>query len=214
MIATRYSLPVIVLFTVALIPTVIHNYMGLTAKDNFSVNRIPVILDSFSSNPSKRLESWGKETFDCHDWIERIYTDDDGHVIRLFAGKSFDHKRLYHHPELALSYGNSMEKENIQLLEGTKIPVNVLRNINSPGLAAYVLWSDGQFIENPIQHQIKDTLKLLISPKKPMTLFYVSDNYSTRETPFEKTHAAKILTQAIQSIIKNNIAIHQVIDNK
>ncbi|HLP81298.1 MAG TPA: hypothetical protein VK141_04785 [Nitrosomonas sp.] len=75
MIATRYTLPVIVLLLVALIPTVIHNYMGLTAKDNFSVSRIPLILDSFSSQPSNRLKVWGKETFDCYDWIERKYTD-------------------------------------------------------------------------------------------------------------------------------------------
>ncbi|HLP81297.1 MAG TPA: hypothetical protein VK141_04780 [Nitrosomonas sp.] len=98
-----------------------------------------------------------------------------------------------------------MEREGIQFLEDTKIPVNVLRNANNPGLAAYALWYDGQFIENPIQHQIKDTLKLLISPKAPMTLLYVSDNYSTRESPFQKTHSAKILTLAIQSIVKNNI---------
>lgn len=203
MIATRYTLPVIALFLVALIPTVIHNYLGLTAEDNFSVNSIPTTLDSFTSKPSNRLAIWGKETFDCYDWMERMYTDKDGQVIRLFVGKSFDHKRLFHHPELALSYGKNMRKDGIQpLTEDGKIPVNVLRSPDNPELAAYVLWYDGQFIENPIQHQIKDTLKLLVSPKKPMTLFYVSDSYSDQDLPFQKTKSAQLLIKAIESAIK------------
>ena len=206
MIAPRYSLPVIALLLVALIPTVIHNYLGLQAKDDAPVESIPTTLDNFVSKPSSRLAIWGKETFNCHDWMERMYTDEDGHVVRLFVGKSFDHKRLYHHPELALSYGNNMVREGIQWLEGDqKIPVNVLRNNNKPGLAAYVLWYDGQFIENPIQHQIQDTLKLLISPKKPLILFYISDNDSNQSLNFKETNSAKLLLKAIDSYLKNLI---------
>ncbi|MDO8845986.1 hypothetical protein [Methylicorpusculum sp.] len=204
MIAPRYSLPVIGLLLVALIPTVIHNYLGLQAKDDAPVENIPTTLDNFVSKPSSRLAIWGKETFNCHDWMERMYTDETGQVIRLFVGKSFDHKRLYHHPELALSYGNNMVREGVQWLEGDqKIPVNVLRNNNKPGLAAYVLWYDGQFIENPIKHQIKDTLELLVSPKKPMTLFYVSDGYSQDKLPFQQTQSAGVLLKAIHKFVES-----------
>ncbi|MDO8938525.1 MAG: hypothetical protein Q7U98_05155 [Methylicorpusculum sp.] len=204
MIAPRYSLPVIGLLLVALIPTVIHNYLGLQAKDDAPVESIPTTLDNFVSKPSSRLAIWGKETFNCHDWMERMYTDETGQVIRLFVGKSFDHKRLYHHPELALSYGNNMVREGVQWLEGDqKIPVNVLRNNNNPGLAAYVLWYDGQFIENPIKHQIKDTLELLVSPKKPMTLFYVSDGYSQDKLPFQQTQSAGVLLKAIHKFVES-----------
>jgi hypothetical protein len=202
MIAPRYSIPVILLLLVALIPTVIHNYLGLQAKDDTPVENIPTTLDNFVSKPSSRLAIWGKETFNCHDWMERMYSDETGQIIRLFVGKSFDHKRLYHHPELALSYGNNMVREGVQWLEGDqKIPVNVLRNNNKPGLAAYVLWYDGQFIENPIQHQIKDTLNLLISPKKPLILFYISDNDSNQSLNFKETNSALLLKKAILSYI-------------
>jgi hypothetical protein len=204
MIAPRYSLPVIALLLVALIPTVIHNYLGLQAKDDAPVESIPTTLNNFVSKPSSRLAIWGQETFNCHDWMERMYTDENGQVIRLFVGKSFDHKRLYHHPELALSYGNNMVREGVQWLQGEqKIPVNVLRNNNKLGLAAYVLWYEGQFIEYPIQHQIKDTLKLLISPKKPMILFYVSDNDSNQTLNLKETNSAKLLLKAINSYLKN-----------
>lgn len=204
MLTSRYTLPVIALLLVALIPTVIHNYLGLTAEDDFSVSKIPATLDTFDSNPSNRLSTWGKETFDCYDWTERMYTDGDGSVIRLFVGKSYDHKRLYHHPELALSYGISMTKDGIiPLTADGNIPVNVLRHTNNEGLAAYALWYDGHFIENPIQHQIKDTLKLLVSPKKPMTLFYVSEIHSSQGLPFQKTKSAQLLLKAIQSVFNS-----------
>lgn len=202
MLATRYSIAVIGLLFIALIPTVIHNYLGLKADENFSVRNISEKLDEFTSKPSSRLPLWGEETFDCYDWIERIYTDENTSNFRLFACKSFDHKRLFHHPELALSYGKSMAKDEIQWLtvDDRKIPVNVLRDANGAGLAAYVLWNDGHFVENPIQYQVKNTLELLVSPKRPMTLFYISDNESRPELSFKKTKTAKLLLKAIQSI--------------
>lgn len=206
MIAPHYSIPVIALLLVALIPTVIHNYLGLQAKDDAPVESIPTTFDNFVSKPSTRLDTWGQETFNSHDWIERMYTDENGRVVRLFVAKGFDHKRLYHHPELALSYGNNMVNEGIQWLQNEqKIPVNVLRNNNKPGLAAYVLWYDGQFIENPIQHQMRDTLKLLINPKKEMTLFYVSDSYSSDQLPFNESNSALILRKSLISYLKEHL---------
>src|SRR5664280_2539690 len=102
MISARYALPVAFVLMLALIPTVIHSYLGLKTDDGLSVKNIKPVLDNFYSIPTNRQPGWGEVTFGSEDWIERIYTDEQGKSLRLFVGRSYDHKRLYHHPELAL----------------------------------------------------------------------------------------------------------------
>lgn len=202
MISTRYALPVALLLMLALIPTVIHSYLGLTQNDGLSVKNIKPVLENFSSIPTNRNSTWGEQTFGSEDWFERTYKDEQGHLIRLFVARSFDHKRLYHHPELALSYGSDLSSGGLVLLSGKpEIPVNTLRNNTRPGIAGYVLLYDGKFIGNPISHQVKDSFNLLISARKPMTLFYISDTNAPNETIFNNTPAADLLKKAIKDFV-------------
>lgn len=202
MISTRYALPVAVILMLALIPTLIHGYLGMKTDDGLSATNINPVLDNFTSTPTNRQPGWGEDAFGCDDWIERTYTDEQGKSIRLFVGRSYDHKRLYHHPELALSYAKDlMSTGQIRLPGQPDIPVNLLHNDMRPNMAAFVLLYDGKFIDNPISHQVRDSLKQLISAGKPMTLFYIADDNAPKDTAFNKTPAASLLEKAIKDFM-------------
>mgnify|MGYP001820531188 CR=1 FL=1 len=147
-----------------------------------------------------------KSIFDSVDWIERIYNN-KGEKIRLFAARSYDYKRLYHHPELALSHGSNFKDEDIVMLPGDpEIPVFVLRSSSGSGIDAYVLLHEGKFIKDPVSHQIKEAFTQLFQTRKAMTIFYVSDTTSQEADKFNKTTSAYILAAAIQSF-KNNSSV-------
>jgi hypothetical protein len=202
MISARYALPVSLVLMLALIPTVIHSYLGLKTDDGLSVKKIKPELGNYNSEPTNRQPGWGEETFGSVDWIERAYTDEQGKTLRLFVGRSYDHKRLYHHPELALSYAKDLRSEGRIRLHGQpEIPVNLLRNEMRPNMAAFALLYDGKFIDNPISHQIRDSLKQLISARKPMTLFYIADDNAPKNTAFIQSPAASLLNKAIKDFM-------------
>ena len=201
MISSRYALPVVLLLILALLPTIIHSYLGSEYDDGRSVQSIPTELAGFSSEPYLRhKDPWAISMFDSEDWIERIYKNDKGEKIRLFAARSYDYKRLYHHPELALSHGINFKNEDIVMMPGDpEIPVFVLRSSRGRGIVAYVLLHQGKFIKDPVSHQIKDAFTQLFQTRKAMTLFYVSDTSSEVAGIFNKTSSAYILAAAIQS---------------
>jgi hypothetical protein len=202
MTSARYALPVVLVLMLALIPTVIHSYLGLKTDDGLSVKNIKSVLDNFNSIPTSRQPGWGEDVFGSEDWFERAYTDEQGKSLRLFVGRSYDHKRLYHHPELALSYAKDLRsKGQIRLPGQPEIPVNLLRNDSRPNMAAFVLVYDGKFIDNPISHQIRDSLKQLISARKPMKLFYIADDNATDNTTFIQSSAASLLNKAIKDFM-------------
>ncbi len=202
MISARYALAVVLILMLALIPTVIHGYLGLKTDDGLSVKNIKTVLDNFNSISTNRHAGWGQETFGSEDWIERVYIDENGKSLRLFVGRSYDHKRLYHHPELALSYAKDLRSAGQTYLPGQpEIPVNLLRNETRPNMAAFVLLYDGKFIDNPIWHQIKDSLKQLVGVGKPITLFYIVDDNESKNNDFIQSPAASLLNKAIKDFI-------------
>jgi len=211
MISTRYAIPVIILLALALIPTTIHSYIGATVNDGKSVQNIPLTLSNFTSTPAKRNAQWGEDIFGSTDWFERNYQDNQHTNVRLFVARAYDHKRLYHHPELALSYAQNLGKKEILQLPGhPEIPVHVLSKEDHSMRVAYVLLYDGQFIKNPITHQISTSLNLLVNARKPMTLFYASQSGPSANTTFDQSAVADLLSQAINSFQTQTKAISEV----
>ncbi|SJM92715.1 conserved hypothetical protein [Crenothrix polyspora] len=202
MISSRYATPVAVLLSLALIPTVIHNYLNLAIDNSATTKAIKADLGTFISVPTRRNPDWGADTFGCTDWFERTYKDKQGNTARLFVGRAYDHKRLYHHPELALSHGEDLRSNGqIVLSDVLAIPVHLLHHNTRPSIAAYALFYDGHFIADPIAHQIKNSISLLVSPEQPMTLFYIAEDNLDNQTAFEKTLSAKVLQEAIRSFL-------------
>jgi hypothetical protein len=199
MIAQRYAIPVAVLLALALIPTTIHSYLNLTKDDGVSVKTINPRSDSLASSLSKRNASYGEEVFGSSDWLERNYSDPrNTRSLSLFIVKGYDHKRLYHHPELAISYGKDLRSSGkIRLPSHPDLTIHRLDNESRTIHAAYALLYDGKFISDPIRHQLLDSLNLLISARKPMVLFYVADNSSAQSSMANEATAETLLTQAI-----------------
>ncbi|WP_207690897.1 hypothetical protein [Desulfonema limicola] len=148
-----------------------------------------------------------KKIFDTQDCINRIYTDSDGNQVSLFVARSYDHKRLYHHPEVALSYGKTIDSLELQIIPnaGRTIPVHIMKNESiSEVIAIYALLYDGGFIADPIRQQILNSLNLLVSARKKMTLFYVSGT-ALQNKSFAESNNLNILMLAIESFEKQKI---------
>lgn len=205
MISSRYGWLVAFFLAVALIPTVIHNYLGTTVDDGKSTAGINPVLGDFVSEPTNREAQWVTGLFGDMDWIERIYSNLKGSQIKLFVGRSFDHKRLYHHPELALSHGQGLENIGITLLPGDpEIPVHLLRSTTGAGLVAYVLLYDGSFVKEPILSQILDSFDLFFHGRKQMTIFYVSDLKMSKSDDFSGSPSATLLKEVIRDFNSQN----------
>ncbi len=201
MISSRYALPVTMLLALALIPTVFHSYLVVLIDDGRSAERIANDFGEFSSKPYNRHKArWVKEVFDSKDWVERIYKNSRGIEVRLFVVRSYDLKRLYHHPELGVSRGVDLKSEGVFMLQGKpEMPVHLLQSSSGRGLVAYVLLQDGIFIKDPLAYQVLEAFKQIFNARKVMTLFYVSDSISPNGVDFSKTSAAFILGEAIKS---------------
>jgi hypothetical protein len=173
MISARYAIPTAVLLGLALIPTTIHSYVGITTDDGRTTRAIGTTLAGMPSQPTARKAEWVLDRLESRDWIERSY-EDQGIAVTLFAGRSYDAKRLYHHPELALLRGFETTPAGVvRPADRPDVPLHLVTTTKDgrTGLAAYALLYDGRFIEDPIWFQLRTSASLLVSPPKPMTLF-------------------------------------------
>ena len=199
MISDRYSFPVAILIALTLIPTIIHTYTGATHDDQLTTRAIKSHFGSYNSTSTTRKPAYIKNTFDSDDWIERKYTGPGNSKVQLFVARSLDLKRLYHHPEIGILYGVDLVNKGIISMGDTEeIPVRLLNRRTRPGTAGYAMLYDGKFVRNPVKLQVISSIKLLFSPRKPMTLFFVYDSELPADAEFKTSTAAIILEQAIK----------------
>ena len=202
MISRHSAFVISLLLAIALVPTLIHTYLKLEHDDGLTTSVIPMNLAGLDSAPSGRDADWVREIFSSNDWIERNYILPGSGKIKLFAARSSDLKRLYHHPELAIAYGTSLEYLGIHKQGNvTSYPVHVLKGSSGTAVAAYALLYDGKFLSNPLTFQLQNSWKMLFSPRKKMTLFFVLDNNSDPDLPFGTTVAYRILDDSVKSFL-------------
>jgi len=177
--------------------------MGVMADDGKTAAGISLNLGEYTLNSIENTRRI-KKIFNTQDCIQRIYTDSDGNQVSLFVARSYDHKRLYHHPEVALSYGKTIDSLELQLILNANrtIPVHIIKNESiSEVIAVYVLVYDGSFVADPIRQQILNSLNLLVNARKKMTLFYVSET-GLQNKPFAESNKLNMLMLAIESFEK------------
>lgn len=200
MISHRFAPVTVALLAFALVPTVIHSYRGLTVDDGLRVAAIPDVLAGAPSKPTDRRAQWVEARFEATDWFERTYrvgTD----AVRVFAARSYDPKRLYHHPELAILRGFETVAGGVgRLPDRPDVPVHLLAisRDGRRGLAAYVLLYDGRYVEHPLLFQIRTGADLLFSGRKAMTLIMASDLRGSAASP-EKAPSLSVLGAAIDA---------------
>lgn len=199
MISTRFAAPVACVLALALVPTVIHSYRGARFDDGSRAAIIAESLDGVRSSPTERKAPWVLNTFATEDWIERTYTVDRTETT-LFVARSYDPKRLYHHPELALLRGTETFPAGIaRSARRPDIPLHLVeieRN-GVRGLAAYALRYEDGYIDDPLMFQLRTALELVVSRRKPLTLFmahaFVGSPDAVDEAP-----ATQLLLAAIE----------------
>jgi hypothetical protein len=167
-ISPRHLRTIACLLALALIPTVIHSYVGMTVSDGRTTAVISRSLAGMDGIDTNRSPSWAKEHFRSDDFIERRY----GTGGTLFVARGYDAKALYHHPELAVAYARSYDSATVQQVStsSASIPVHVLTGLG--GLACYVLLYEDEFIERPMLFHAGQALAMLFGPRKQTTLFF------------------------------------------
>lgn len=195
MLSTRYAAAVLVLLGLAAVPTVIHSYRDSTIADGRSARAIPMRLAGETGAPTARRAGWGEDRLGATDWTERRYGSPE---VKLFVARSFDPKRLYHHPELAVDYGQSYQGSEVVRLPGRPdVPVHLLRGENNSGrLALYVLHSGNGYVEDPIRFQLRSSFELLFGRRTAMTLFFAAQDMAPDQS-VEASRAAAVLMAAV-----------------
>jgi len=191
-ISTRYLPAAAIMLALALVPTFVHTYVGLTAADGKTTAGIPRELDGVQGVDTARNAIWVRENFGAEDFIERRYGSD----VTLFVARSYDAKRLYHHPELGAAYGRSYDKASVARIPMTSGPVPIHVLTGPGGLASYALLYNDEFVENPMWFQATQVFSMLFGPRREMTLLF-AHGPGSREPSTSPT--MRILRAAVES---------------
>jgi hypothetical protein len=202
MFSTRYVPLVIALAVAALVPTATHRYAGIVHDDGRRANRVGIDLPIMERAKDGRSPRWVKNRFDSDDWFERRYAS-KGETATLFVARSYDAKRLFHHPELALWRGVSLKESSATLGTLPGVPVHVLkpREAGKPGLGLYALHYDDTFVGSPYAFEVRRALALTVSARRPMTLFFVHDETAPSGASLDGALVAEVLAGAIRSFL-------------
>ena len=200
----RLTLVVAVCLGLALVPTVLHSYVGLKTTDGYAAAAAAPQLADLPSQPTERRTAWVRDRFASEDWIERRYQTTEGRDLLLFVARSYDLKRLYHHPELAIAYGSDLRPAGTSYSALMKnVPVHVLRDESgqNAGLAVYALRYDDEFVDDPYVLQVRVAWQLLFTPRRPMTIFFVYDPAAPPGIRLENAPALTLLRASIESFL-------------
>ena len=199
-LSTKYAHATIVLLALVLVATAIHGYLGRRLDDGLRAAKVPETLAGVGSAPGRRTERWVRSRFDSTDWVERYYGP--GERLRLFVIRTYDPKRVYHHPELAISYNEAKFQPGtfVSLPDAPGVPVHALRGQEGHSdLVLYSLHYGDSFVRDPILFQLGLSGRLLFEGRRPMTLFYVYDASPPAGEALAGTPAARLLGAAIRS---------------
>jgi hypothetical protein len=114
--------------------------------------------------------------------------------------RSYDLKRLYHHPELDVAYGAGyLTHDIVELPTLPGVPVHVLdTNTAQRGTALYALHYDGGFVRDPLWLQARVAGQLLFSGRKQMTLLFARDVRGRKGASPGTYPSAQVLKQAVE----------------
>lgn len=207
MISTRFVPALCIVVAIALVPTLIHSYAGAVVRDGRTTSSIDASLAGFVSAPSSRDAGWGARRFNSDDWFERRYLSGNDEVL-LTVIRSYDLKRLYHHPELDVAYGAGFLRHEVRRFAADPaIPVHVLySDVQGGSVAVYALHYDDGFVEDPLLFQLRSAGELLIGGRRPMTLIFARAMAASREADPETLGATRVLFAAIQQFVSRETA--------
>ena len=196
-IDVRHLPALAILLAVTAVPTVVHSYIPVTAGDGRRTERIPLRLNGLDARPTDRSLVWLPDAMAVVDHTERRY----GPELRLLVVRSFDAKRLYHHPELAVAHGDDYGRASVvRVADRPEVPIYVLQGARDR-LSAYTLIYEDQFVADPISFQLRNVVALLVRPRQLMTLFFVRGSPGSNTHPPGKSPSEQLLLAAVDSFL-------------
>ena len=205
MISRRFAQALLVALAVALLPTLRHGYFGhLAAAPRVTEGSLPTAVQGALGSPRARTGGWMTSTYAADSWAERSYRPAGRGEVSLFVARGFDLKKLYHHPELFVSYGTSLRPAGVSVLPGTPpLPVTVLRSARGEGteLVIYALVSGDEVVANPYVYQGQAALRQLLRGRELLTLIYVHASDANPDGPIDAEPAARVLRDAVAGFL-------------
>ena len=172
MLSSRHVTTVLVALCVALVPTVVNSYLGRRVVETPALREaLPETLGGSLSSVTERRASTIKKEFGSEDWVERQYMDAAGQSVVVLAVRAYDMKRLYHHPELAISEVK-YERQSLVQVPTPEGPVDVHVLHADSAMAAYVLSYKGRTVGNPYLFQLQVAPELLLLGQRPLTMVF------------------------------------------
>ncbi|MHC4548190.1 MAG: hypothetical protein ACYTEZ_05375 [Planctomycetota bacterium] len=180
MISHRYAWPAAALLLVAFVPTLLNVYRQPPPLEAGALAAaIPADLARFEmTGPGKHQDrpGWVEENYAARDFFERKYRGDLPE-LEVFAARTYDGKKLFHFPELALTYGRSataVRTGELRVADGT-VPVRRIefRRPDSVRVAASALFYGKRSVDRPVAFLFKILPELFLGRREPMTLIYV-----------------------------------------
>jgi len=162
-LSTRHAWATALVLLVAAVPTVLNVYRRPAELAPGSLEaRLGGKLGFFEPGPRKAETT--EEHFGAKDFVTRQYGP-----IELFAARGWDGKKLFHFPELALTYGHAATAVRdaggvrvIEFAEGRDVR-----------MAAYALQYGSRPVEEPIRFYFSILPELFVGHREPMMLVYV-----------------------------------------
>lgn len=205
MISMRYAKLTVALLTLALVPTLLAARPGAAVVETPPVGDVlPHVLADRSSVVTDRRASSVQRVFASDDWVERRYSAPGQRDVTLLVARTYDMKRVYHHPELAVVRGVEFPRARLVELPspagGSPLDVHVLE-AERQGLAAYALLYRGETVARPFLFQVLVAPDLLLRGRRPMTLVFALDRQHVPGlTSVEESPLMRVLAEAVAGL--------------
>jgi hypothetical protein len=172
MITTRHAWLVAGLLLLTLVPTYFNVYRQPPELEPGALAAAIDLQGDREATPGRHDAGWVAAHFAAHDFVERRY-----HVgaqeLELFAARTWDAKKLFHFPELALTYGRSVTAERKEELDGVPVRVLEFRNRATVRVSVSALFYGKQPVRDPMPFLLRSLPELFVGRREPMTLIYV-----------------------------------------
>ena len=207
MIATRHTWLVAALLLLALVPTYLNVYRQPPALEpGVLAAAIPADLEGYrNAAPGRHQADWAAAHFAAQDFVERKYRVGT-QECELFAARTYDGKKLFHFPELALTYGRSVTAERREELDlaDQVLPVRVLefRNRTSVRLSVSTLFYGKEPVRDPMPFLFRTLPALFVGQREPMTLIYVQGEAQVDDEAALKKEIEELLARSAAAFLR------------
>jgi hypothetical protein len=195
-VSKRYAGHVLVCVVPVLVIVVIHSYIGLQVEDCRELSGL--FPNAAGDTSSPRRDARMREVFDAVQWEEgTLDTTVPASQMKFSIIRSYDPKKIYHHPEISLVRGATPARRDVEYIdaEGERVPVHraYYNPASTTALVAFILIYHSRPVDNPYLSQIRSAPLQFVRGSYPMTLFFVSAQAPASATREMETQMKKWL---------------------